>query len=118
MSELCCKFQIPALNTLGEDAETRTVLQCDIVQNMYDIQGGVFLIRNSLFLMHMSSAYLNCVFKSFKSLHQILKEKLWRHNLNYSVICSKYVSHSGGYNSTIMSWIKILFPLCICSMQV
>ena len=34
MSELCCKFRITASNTVGEDAETRTVLQCDIVQNM------------------------------------------------------------------------------------
>ena len=35
MSELCSKFQIPATNTVGADAETRTVLQCDMVQNMY-----------------------------------------------------------------------------------
>ena len=27
MSELCCKFQIPALNTVGLVAETRTLLQ-------------------------------------------------------------------------------------------
>ena len=37
ISELCCKFQIPALNTAGGDAETRTVLKCDMVQNMYVI---------------------------------------------------------------------------------
>ena len=27
MSELCCKFQIPVSNTVGEVAETRIVLQ-------------------------------------------------------------------------------------------
>ena len=27
MSELCCKFQVPASNTVGGVAETRTVLQ-------------------------------------------------------------------------------------------
>ena len=43
MSELCCKLQIPAFNTVGEDAETRTVLQCDMVQYIYVIQGGVIL---------------------------------------------------------------------------
>ena len=37
ISDLCCKFQIPALNTAGGDAETRTVLKCDMVQNMFVI---------------------------------------------------------------------------------
>ena len=27
MSELCCKFQVPVLDTVGAVAETRTVLQ-------------------------------------------------------------------------------------------
>ena len=31
MSDLCCNLQIPALNAVGGDAETRTVLQCDMV---------------------------------------------------------------------------------------
>ena len=62
MSKLCRKFQIPATNTVRADAETRTVLQCDMVQNMYDI--------------------------------------------------------SRGYNSAIMTLIKILFPLCTCPMHV
>ena len=43
ISELCCKFPIPTSNTVGGDAETRTVLQCDMVQNMYVIQGDVIL---------------------------------------------------------------------------
>ena len=43
MSELCCKIQIPTSNTVGGDAVTRTVLQCDMVQNMYVIQGDVIL---------------------------------------------------------------------------
>ena len=30
---------VPTSNTLGGDAETRTVLQCDMVQNMPAIQG-------------------------------------------------------------------------------
>ena len=34
MSELYFKFQVPASNTLGEVAETRIVLRCDMVQNM------------------------------------------------------------------------------------
>ena len=29
MSNLCSNFHIPASNTVGGDAETRTVLQCD-----------------------------------------------------------------------------------------
>ena len=32
MSELCCKFQIPASNTVGGVAETGTVLQCYMVK--------------------------------------------------------------------------------------
>ena len=43
MPELCCKFQIPTSNTVGVDAETRTVLQCDMVKNMSVIQGDVIL---------------------------------------------------------------------------
>ena len=43
MSELSCKFQILTSNTIGGDAETRAVLQCDMVQNMYVIQGDVIL---------------------------------------------------------------------------
>ena len=43
MSDLCCKFQIPTLNTVGGDAETRSLLQCDMVQNMSVIQGDVIL---------------------------------------------------------------------------
>ena len=43
MSELCIKFQIPATNTVGADVETRTVLQCNMVQNMYVIQGDIIL---------------------------------------------------------------------------
>ena len=34
----------PTSNTVRGDAETRTVLQCDMVQNMYVIQGDVILI--------------------------------------------------------------------------
>ena len=41
--ELCFKFQVHALNTLGGVAVTRTELQCDMVQNMYVIQGDVIL---------------------------------------------------------------------------
>ena len=37
MSELRYKFQIPASSTVGGDAETRTVLQCDMIQNMHVI---------------------------------------------------------------------------------
>ena len=43
MSGLRSKFQIPASNTVGGDAETRTVLHCDMVQNMYGIQGDIIL---------------------------------------------------------------------------
>ena len=43
MSELCSKFQIPALNTVGRAAETQTVLPCDMIQNMYVIQGDIIL---------------------------------------------------------------------------
>ena len=32
MSELCCKFQMPALNTVGGVAETQTVVRCDMVK--------------------------------------------------------------------------------------
>ena len=39
MSELCSKFQIPATNTVGADAETRTRLQCDMVQNLCHLRG-------------------------------------------------------------------------------
>ena len=36
MSELCCKFQIPASNTVGGVAETKTVLQSVTdVRHMY-----------------------------------------------------------------------------------
>ena len=81
MAELCCKFQIPTSNTVGGDAETRTVLQCDMVQNMYVIQWDVILQydleQNCVSFMHMSNAYLNCV-SSFKYLHQILQEELRR----------------------------------------
>ena len=76
MSELCCKFQILTSNTVGGDAETRTVPQFDMVQNMYVIQGDVILCNNDLkqncvSFMHMANVYLNCV-SSFKYLHQIL----------------------------------------------
>ena len=43
MFELCSKFQIPATNTVGADAEKRTVLQCDMVQHMFVIQGDIIL---------------------------------------------------------------------------
>ena len=43
MSELHCKFQIPTSNIVGGDAETRAVLQCDVVQNMYANQGDITL---------------------------------------------------------------------------
>ena len=43
ISELCFKFQVPASNTLGAVAETRIVLQCDMVQNMNVIQVDVIL---------------------------------------------------------------------------
>ena len=43
ISELCFKFQVPALNTLGGVAETKIVLQCGVVKNMYVIQGDVIL---------------------------------------------------------------------------
>ena len=39
MSELCFKFQIPIPNTVGRDAETRTVLQGDMVQNICHSRG-------------------------------------------------------------------------------
>ena len=32
MSELCCKFQMPASNTVGGVAETQTVVRCDMVK--------------------------------------------------------------------------------------
>ena len=32
MSELCCKFQMPASNTVGGTAETQTVVRCDMVK--------------------------------------------------------------------------------------
>ena len=35
MSKLCCKFQFPASITVEGDAETRTVLWCGMVQNIY-----------------------------------------------------------------------------------
>ena len=40
---VCCKFQIPTSNTVGGDAETRTVLQCDGPKYIYVIQGVVIL---------------------------------------------------------------------------
>ena len=43
MFELCSKFQIPATNTVEADAETRTVPQSDMVQNMYVFQGDIIL---------------------------------------------------------------------------
>ena len=43
MPELCCKFQIPTSNTVGGHAESRPLLQCDMVQNMFVIQGDVIL---------------------------------------------------------------------------
>ena len=43
ISELCFKFHVPASNTFGCVMETRVVLQCDMVQNVYVIQGGVIL---------------------------------------------------------------------------
>ena len=38
-SELCSKFQIPAYNTVGGVAETRTVLQRDMVQICMSVKG-------------------------------------------------------------------------------
>ena len=32
MSELCCKFQMPAANTVRGVAETQTVVRCDMVK--------------------------------------------------------------------------------------
>ena len=32
MSLLCCKFQMPASNTVGGVAKTQTVVQCDMVK--------------------------------------------------------------------------------------
>ena len=88
ISELCFKFQVPASNTLGGIAATKIVLQCGMVQNMCFIQGDVILQnvlnQNSRSFIHMSNAYLNCV-SSFKTLHQILWEKLRRQEQYYSV---------------------------------
>ena len=38
--------------------------------------------------------------------------------MSYSVIWSKYVCHSRGHNSAIMTWTKTLFFSCTCSMHV
>ena len=32
MPELCCKFQMPASNTVGGVVETQTVVGCDMVK--------------------------------------------------------------------------------------
>ena len=40
--ELYCKFKIRVINTVGGVAETRTVIQYDMV-NICVIQGGLFL---------------------------------------------------------------------------
>ena len=88
---------------------------------MWAIQGAQFrnndLNQNSVSFMHMFNACLNCA-ASFKSLHQILLEGLQRQEQYCSVIWSKYLCHSRGHNSAIMTWIKTLFSLCICSMHV
>ena len=39
MSELCPKFQIPASNTTERVAETRTVLQCDMIKICMSFKG-------------------------------------------------------------------------------
>ena len=39
MSELCSKFQIPESNTVGGVAETRTVLQFDMVKICMSFRG-------------------------------------------------------------------------------
>ena len=43
---------------------------------------------------------------------------LRRHEEYCSVIWSKYVCHSRGHKSVIHILIKILFPLCTCSMHI
>ena len=42
MSELACKFQIPASNVVGGVAETRTVLQCTMVKICMSFKGTLF----------------------------------------------------------------------------
>ena len=70
MLELCCKFQIRASNTVG---------QCDIVKICMSFKGAQFCnndpSQNSVSFVH--NACLNCV-ASFKSLHQILLEELFK----------------------------------------
>ena len=60
MPELCSKFQISVTNTEGADAETRTVLQCDVVQNMYVIQGDINIDLNQNFVSFIS-AHVQCM---------------------------------------------------------
>ena len=64
-------------------AETQTELQCDTVKICMSFRGIKLCInvlgQNSVSLIHMFSACLNCV-ASFKSLHQILYEEMRRQN--------------------------------------
>ena len=39
ISDLCCKFQIPASNTVCGFAATRTLLQCDMVKIYMSFKG-------------------------------------------------------------------------------
>ena len=75
ISRLRSTFQIPASNTVGGVAETRTVIQYVMVKISMLFCGIQFsdndLNQNSVSFVHMFNACLNCI-ASFRSLHQIL----------------------------------------------
>ena len=69
MSELGCKFQIPASNTAGWVAETRTGLQCYLVKIFMSFKGSKFssndLDQNSVSFIHIVNACQSCVASFF-----------------------------------------------------
>ena len=74
MSEVCCKFQIPASNSVEEmrrQEQYYSVIWSNYVCHSRGHNSAIMTNQKSVSFMHMFNAYLKCV-ASFKSLHQIL----------------------------------------------
>ena len=119
MSELCCKFQIPACNAVGGVAETRTVLQCDMVKLWMSFKGTLFC--NNYLHLNFLNAHVQCIAELLCKFQIPASNTVGEVVVTWTVLqcdmvkrCMRFKVH----NSEIMIWIKILFPLCTCSMYV
>ena len=53
MSEMCIKFQIPALSSVGAVVKTRAVIQCDMFKISISFKGSLFCNNDPDQILHV-----------------------------------------------------------------